>query len=168
MELNNLKTASYYIKQLELLNHPEGGYFKEIYRDLELCAPLNFPGSRNYSTAIYYLLEKGDFSCFHRIKSDEVWHHYDGGCTHIYYLKNEELITLKLGKNMEEGESMVCVVPKNTWFAAELAPDCEYALMGCTVAPGFDFNDFEMATQTDLPPIKPSDEKLVKRLIKTF
>lgn len=163
-----MNTASFYIKQLELLNHPEGGYFKEIYRDLDLFTPHQFSGSRNYSTAIYYLLEKGDFSCFHRIKSDEVWHHYDGGCIHIYYLKNGELITLKLGKNIEEGESLVCVVPKNTWFAAEPSPDCEFALMGCTVAPGFDFNDFEMATLKDLLPIKSSDEKLINRLVKAL
>lgn len=160
--------ATYFIEKLELLTHPEGGFYKEVYRDNELikreALAIGFQGDRNASTAIYYLLEKGNFSCFHRIKSDEVWHHYDGGTTLIYYFQHGRLHTLKLGKNIEKGEFPVCIVPKNTWFAAELAPETEFALMGCTVAPGFDFADFEKASLEDLSDYLTLYKDIVSRL----
>jgi len=146
--------AETWIKQLELLPHPEGGFYKEVYRDSNFinqdALGNRFSGDRNISTAIYYLLRKGDFSCFHRIQSDELWHHYSGGTTIIYYLKNGELITQKLGLHPESGEMPMVVIPKNVWFAAELDANTSYALMGCTVAPGFDFTDFEKASRKDL------------------
>jgi len=161
-----MKTASYYIKKLKLEAHPEGGYFKELFRDLVTYPPhRNFAEERNYSTAIYYLLEQRDKSAFHRIKSDEIWHHYDGGCINIHYFENHQLITKKLGKNIEENEQPQIVVPKNTWFAAEPAADCEFALMGCTVAPGFDFRDFEIAQLKDLEDQLPQHKSIIKRLI---
>jgi len=148
------KDAQYWIDKLQLLPHPEGGYYKEVYRDKRIvkkeALAEKFHGDRNYSTAIYYLLEKRDFSCFHRIKSDELWHFYTGGSINIYYLKQGELHTLKLGINIDNDESPICMIPKNTWFAAEPAIETEFALMGCTVAPGFDFNDFEKASKKDL------------------
>lgn len=165
-----LKDAKYWIEKLELLPHPEGGYYKEIYRDDEIlnqeCIDQRFKGDRNTSTAIYYLLEKGDFSCFHRIKSDEIWHHYSGGPINIYYLQDFKLHILKLGLNIEEGESPVCIVPKNTWFAAELASNTKYVLAGCTVAPGFDFQDFEMAGIEQLKNYLKINSKLIQRFIK--
>ncbi len=163
-------SASYWIKQLELLPHPEGGYYKEVYRAKESIkkSALNprFNGTRDHSTAIYYLLEEGDFSCFHRIKSDEIWHHYDGGVIHIYHLENKKIKLLKLGLNIEEGESPVCVVPKNTWFAALPAPGTKYVLSGCTVAPGFDFEDFEMASINQLEEYLNLDQELIFKLTK--
>ena len=162
-------TAFYWVTQLGLLSHPEGGYYKEIYRAQELiekpALPERFSGDRNHSTAIYYLLEKGDFSCFHRIKSDEIWHHYAGGVIHIYLLENNKIKLLKLGMDLESGEQPVCVVPRNTWFAAEPAPDTEYTLAGCTVAPGFDFHDFEMADAVQLQNYLKIDPKLIRRFI---
>jgi hypothetical protein len=161
-----MKTASYYIDKLQLLPHPEGGYFKEVFRDQKEYPPHgSFSGPRNYSTSIYYLLEKTDFSSFHRIQSDETWHHYDGGCILIHYFENQELITKKLGKRLEEGEHPQHTVPKNTWFAAEPAADCEYALMGCTVAPGFDFRDFELAMWEDLKAFLSKNQSTILRLI---
>jgi len=162
------KNAQYWIEKLKLLPHPEGGYYKEVYRDNNLvkqeALPIEFNGDRNFSTAIYYLLEKGDFSCFHRIKSDELWHFYSGGAVNIYHLNEEKLHTLRLGLNLEKGESPLCIVPKNTWFAAELQENSEFALMGCTVAPGFDFADFEKATNDDLKAFTVNHHKLVERL----
>jgi len=91
--------AKYWIKKLNLIPHPEGGYFKEIYRAQEHIQELpGFIGKRNISTAIYYLLEQGDFSCFHRIKSDELWHHYEGGAINIYYLKVMKSFFFSWGK----------------------------------------------------------------------
>jgi len=163
-------TATNWANLLHLQPHPEGGYYKEIYRAQEtieeVSLPKRFSGIRNHSTAIYYLLERGNFSCFHRIKSDEVWHHYSGGVIHIYVLENNNIRLLKLGMNIANGESPVCIVQKNTWFAAEPAPNTDFVLAGCTVAPGFDFNDFEMANQEQLKSYLKLDAKLIQRLIK--
>lgn len=162
-----MKTAQYYIEKLELENHPEGGFYKEVYRDSIVYPPhRNFSEDRNYSTSIYYLLEQGDRSAFHRIKSDEVWHHYDGGCIFIHYFVNQQLITKKLGKNLEEDEQPQITVPKNIWFAAEPAPHCSFALMGCTVAPGFDFKDFEMAIMADLEDELHKHQAIIDRLVR--
>jgi len=162
-----VREASYWIEKLQLMPHPEGGYFKEIYRSLDVIPQAKiFQGQRNTSTAIYYLLEKGDFSCFHRIQSDELWHHYEGGPVHIYYVKGDEIITLKLGKDLSKGQSPMHMVPKNTWFASELANDTDYALMGCTVAPGFDFADLQMASTSDFHDSTLKDSKLIRRLLK--
>lgn len=160
-------SASYWIEKLQLIPHPEGGYYKEIYRDQNHLKLTNdFNGHRNFSTAIYYLLEKGDFSCFHRIKSDELWHHYEGGGLQIYYEDHGEIITLPLGKDLSKGQVPMQVVPKNKWFAAEPAEHTEYALMGCTVAPGFDFSDFEMASKSDFKNHPLKNFKLLNRLLK--
>lgn len=162
-----IKEASYWIHKLQLIPHPEGGYFKENYRSLDVIQQSKgFQSLRNISTAIYYLLEKGDFSCFHRIQSDELWHHYEGGAVHIYYVKGDKIITLKLGKDLSKGQLPMHVVPKNTWFASEPANGTDYALMACTVAPGFDFADFEMANKSDFQSSPLLDSMLVQRLLK--
>lgn len=162
-----MQTALYYIEKLQLLPHPEGGYFKEVFRDQKEYPPHgSFSGPRNYATSIYYLLEKNDFSSFHRIKSNETWHHYDGGCVLIHYFENHQLITKKLGKRLEKGELPQLTIPKSTWFAAEPAPECVYALMGCTVAPGFDFEDFEMAKMEDLEEYLSTHPSTISRLIR--
>lgn len=162
-----MKEASYWIQKLQLIPHPEGGYFKENYRSLDVIRQAKgFPGQRNTSTAIYYLLEKGDFSCFHRIQSDELWHHYEGGAVDIYYVKEDEIVTLKLGKDLSKGQLPMHMIPKNTWFASEPANETDYALMGCTVAPGFDFADFEMASPSDFQSSRLKDSKLIRRLLK--
>ncbi len=143
------KTAQYWINQLKLDKHPEGGCFKEIYRLEEMAAedalPEGFSGSRNFSTSIYYLLEGDDFSSFHRIKSDELWHYYAGNSAiEIISIQNGNIVKQLCGNNLEKGEQLQVIVPKNTWFAARLADKTGFALTGCTVSPGFHFEDFEM------------------------
>ena len=144
-----MKDARFYIDHLHLKPHPEGGYYIETYRSAEIipgAALRKFEGDRNYSTAIYYLLEQGDHSAFHRIKSDECWHHYAGDTLLIHLLYNDgKYACIKLGSAINEGEVFQFVVPANTWFAAECAEKTSFVLTGCTVAPGFDFADFEMA-----------------------
>lgn len=144
------KTAQYWIKQLILDKHPEGGWFKEIYRSEEMALkdalPEDFSGSRNFSTSIYYLLEGNDFSSFHRIKSDEIWHYYDGNSAiEILLVQNGKLKKHYCGNNPDKNEQLQVIVPKNTWFAARLSNKKGFALVGCTVSPGFHFEDFEMA-----------------------
>jgi predicted cupin superfamily sugar epimerase len=161
--------AEQWIKKLGLSPHPEGGFYKEVYRDeakLSQEAWQNaFSGERNISTAIYYLLQEGDYSCFHRIKSDELWHHYAGGTALIRYFEKGDLHTLKLGLNIDQGESPMVIIPKNVWFAAELEPETSYALMGCTVAPGFDFADFEKASIQDLKEYIDKYPDTIERLV---
>jgi len=148
------KSADYYIEKLNLQKHPEGGYFKEIYRSEEIiksnALPTYFDGERNISTSIYFLLKSDDFSSFHRIKSDEIWHFYKGSPLTIFLILNGEIKKLLLGNNFENGESFQQIVPKNSWFAASVNNPNSFSLIGCTVAPGFDFNDFELATRKEL------------------
>jgi hypothetical protein len=163
-----MKTAEWWIDQLKLLPHPEGGYFREVYRsDLRLpqqALPLGFGGNRAASTAIFYLLNQGDFSAFHRIKSDEVWHHYDGGALEIVSIDAQgELKKDILGK-AAEGSLPLVVIPADTWFAARPAADAAFVLAGCTVAPGFDFEDFEMGSRNQLLSQFPQHLSLISNL----
>lgn len=148
-----MKDAQAYIERLQLLPHPEGGFYREMYRSEGI---INNPddqmeGERNFSTAIYYLLQQSDFSAFHRIKSDECWHFYAGGPLLIHMLDDVRgYSVIKLGNNIDNGEVFQYVVKAGTWFACQPAPQVAFCLAGCTVAPGFDFADFEMAEKERL------------------
>jgi uncharacterized protein len=147
--------AQSYIIQFNLQLHPEGGYFREVYRSDEILKkeflPLRYDGDRNLATSIYFLLEGKQISKFHRLKSDEQWHFYDG-CTIEIYILNEygELSFITLGKNISSGEIFQTVIKQNQWFAAELAYKNSFCLVGCVVSPGFDFSDFELARREEL------------------
>lgn len=148
-----MKSANYWIEKLGLQKHPEGGYFKEIYRSEEVISknalPSNFDGDRNCSTSIYYLLEGDDFSAFHRIKSDELWHFYTGtSAIEILWIENGKLHKSKLGNDIESKQHFQLAIKKNLWFAARLLNKSGFALLGCTVSPGFHFKDFEMANSS--------------------
>ncbi len=148
-----MRSAQYWIKNLNLLPHQEGGYYKEVYRSTEQiasgCLPDRFKSSKSFSTSIYFLLEKGDFSAFHKIKSDEIWHFYDGDPVSINVINEEGLLTnLKLGLVPEDNIIPQVTIEANQWFAAESKGD--FSLVGCTVSPGFDFYDFEIAERNML------------------
>ena len=137
------------IELLHLLPHPEGGYYKETYRsDTHTQNAAGKP--RNLTTAIYYLLENNDKSCFHRIQSDEMWFFHQGSAIEIVTIQNEQLITYILGDDISNGEALQVLVPANTWFAARIKSKTGFSLVSCTVAPGFDFEDFELASRTKL------------------
>ncbi|SMD34204.1 hypothetical protein SAMN04488029_1897 [Reichenbachiella faecimaris] len=142
------RASAYWVERLKLEPHPEGGFFKETYRSLLTTTLGQFPSERNISTGIYFLLTAENFSAFHRIKSDEMWHFYAGDPLSIYVIHengNEECITL--GLDLDKGEVPQAVVSANSWFATEVKDGGDYGLVGCTVAPGFDFEDFEMANR---------------------
>lgn len=151
-----MMTANDFIQQLQLAPHPEGGYYREMYRSTDMiegeCLHHRFcGGSRSVSTAIYFLMEAGCFSAFHRIKSDEIWHHYEGEGMEVVVIHPQGAMeVLRLGKDMAKGEQPLQVVPAGCWFAARVASSVGFALVGCTVAPGFDFADFEMADRDAL------------------
>ena len=161
--------SKYWIKKLSLQKHPEGGYFKEIYRSNESISnyslPDRFDGDRCFATSIYFLLEKNNFSAFHRIKSDEIWHFYQGESITIYTIDNSgNLKNHKLGNNPENEEELQVVIPRNTWFAAILNKQDSFALVGCTVSPGFNFNDFELAKRELLINLFPQHKEIIEKL----
>ena len=148
-------TAEKLIAHYSLLPHPEGGWYKETYRStktiLQNALPSNFTEGRVFSTAIYFLLEQGNFSAFHKIKSDECWHFYSGQTLLVYVINTEgKLDIIKLGNDIENGEVFQYVVPGNCLFASIPANHAAFCFVGCTVSPGFDFNDFELAKANDL------------------
>jgi uncharacterized protein len=143
------------IKRLELEPHPEGGYFKEVYRSPEkieqLALPDRFKGSRNFATSIYFLIEKSNFSALHKIKSDETWHFYEGDPLEVIEIDEAGKLTQTyIGRNIDQGEVFQYTVKANTWFGSRVKEGGEFSLLGCTVAPGFDFADFEMGDRTEL------------------
>jgi len=162
------KTAEHWIRYLHLTKHPEGGFYKETYRSeetIEGCnLPDRFPGTRIFSSAIYYLLSRNDVSVFHRLKSDEVLHFYAGDMLHIYILDEEGNLNLKKLGRSADSDFFQCVVPAGLWFGAELESKKGYALIGCTVAPGFDFHDFEIAKREELLRKFPQHEETILRL----
>lgn len=162
-------TADEIVKLLQLQPHPEGGFYKETYRSTDSipsqALPANFKGDRAYSTAIYFLLQQGDYSAFHKIESDECWHFYEGGTLLIHIIDQQGTYScIRLGKKISEGEVFQHVVPARSWFASEPAPGVAFSLVGCTVSPGFDFADFEMANKQTLPTQFPQHLAIINRL----
>ena len=157
------------IWQHNLQPHPEGGWYYQTYKSDEQIAagalPERFGGDRAFSTAIYFLLEQGNFSAFHRIKSDECWHFYSGDALQIYLIRqNGELEIISLGNDLEKGQTFQYVVPANCWFASRPAPGSAYCFVGCTVSPGFEFEDFEMANAITLSDAYPQHKAIIKEL----
>jgi uncharacterized protein len=154
--------AAVWIKKLGLLPHPEGGYYKETYRSAVSSKFEGFESIRDVSTGIYFMLTKGNFSAFHKIKSDEMWHFYDGDPVSIFVIDEfDTLKEIKLGLNIDKDELPQALVPANCWFASSLISGGVYALVGCTVSPGFDFKDFELAKRDMLLQAYPQYEKLI-------
>ncbi|MDX1284884.1 MAG: cupin domain-containing protein [Draconibacterium sp.] len=166
-----MNTSSYWIKNLDLQKHPEGGWYKEVYRSGEVIPggsiQPTFTEDRNCSTSIYYLLERKDFSSFHRIKSDEIWHYYEGtSSVEIVSIEENKIRIQKLGNNPEKEESFQVLVKANTWFAARLNNKEGFALTGCTVSPGFHFDDFEMADENLLNEFPHLNKEIIELLRK--
>lgn len=165
----SLRNFQDWVRLLRLQPHPEGGFFAESYRAPETiphhALPVRFKGDRSFCTGIYYLLNGGHVSAFHRIASDEMWHFYDGCSLSIEVIQpTGEHTRIVLGPDVEAGERLQAVVPAGCWFGAALthhADDSDYALVGCTVAPGFDFADFEMADREQLIARFPQHKKLI-------
>lgn len=161
--------AAYWIDKLALQPHPEGGYFREIYRAPEqipaTSLPSRYRGPRAFSTAIYYLLAGKQVSALHRIASDEQWHFYDGTTLRLTMIASDGTFKqVRLGRDATSGEQFQAVIPAGTWMGARLTGRRDYALIGCTVAPGFDFRDFEAGQRSDLLKRFPRHRKLILAL----
>jgi uncharacterized protein len=139
-------TAAEWIRVLGLVPHPEGGHYRETYRAASTFTPPGFAEPRALSTAIYFLLQAGEVSALHRLRSDEVWHFHTGSTLLVIELTAAgALLEHRLGLDVESGEQLQVVIPAGSWFGARVAGGAGFTLVGCTVAPGFDFADFELA-----------------------
>lgn len=164
-----MPSAQDWIDRLQLRPHPEGGYFRETYRSLETISqphlPPRFTGDRAFSTAIYFLLQGDDFSALHRIKSDELWHFYEGGSLTITVIASDgELSAIRLGTDVHAGRMPQAVVRAGCLFGSHVTEANSYALVGCTVAPGFDFADFELPSRDELIEAYPQHRAVIERL----
>lgn len=169
LDMKTTITAAKLIDQLQLQAHPEGGWYRRSYQSEEIinaaALPPRFNGGRHISTAIFYLLENGNFSALHKIKSDEIWYFYMGDPLRIHIIyPSGALSTIILGNDFEKGQHFQFAVPARCWFASKPAPASEFSLVGCTVAPGFDFADFELADVATLKGIYPMHKEIIDRL----
>lgn len=166
--------AAYYVSAFAMQAHPEGGYFAETYRSAETVSqaalPGRFGGERTFSTAIYFLLESHHFSALHRIQSDEVWHFYAGGPLEVFVIDaSGALSVIRLGNNPANGEVFQAVVPAGCWFGSKPAESTaavgtDFSFVGCTVAPGFDFADFDLAERAVMLTKFPQHRAVIERL----
>jgi len=161
--------AAYWIEKLRLERHPEGGYFRQTYKaELLLpktAMPAEFAGERAASTAIYFLLSGDDFSAFHRLRSDEIWHFYVGSPLIVHVIEPKgEYRAILLGSDLEADEVLQAVVPAGCWFASHVADRRSSTIVGCTVAPGFEFEDFEMGKRKELVSMYPQHRAVITRL----
>lgn len=161
--------ARYWIEHLGLVRHPEGGYYRETYRSQESlareCLPDRFRGGRAFSTAIYFLLPGNEISVFHRLKQDEVWHFYEGSTLTIHAISPAgEYSTIALGRDVERGEALQTTVNAGCVFGATVDDPESYALVACTAAPGFDFDDLEIPSREELLARYPEHRGIIEKL----
>ncbi|MDF2067207.1 cupin domain-containing protein [Bacillus sp. Cr_A10] len=151
--------AEYYIKHLGLEPHPEGGYFKSTFASEESV------NSRKLYTSIYFLLGADDVSHFHRLKSDELWY-FHGGSSLLVHVIDEDgnYVEHKVGLDIENGETPQVLVPKNSIFGSSVMENGSFSLVGCMVAPGFEYEDFELFTQSELLDKYPQHEQIIRKL----
>jgi predicted cupin superfamily sugar epimerase len=157
------REAARLVKKLELQKHPEGGYYRQTYKSDTMVNVEGREGPRNASSAIYYMLAGNEFSAFHRLRSDELWHHYAGGTLVIYAIDSDgKLAKIKIG----QGAMPQAVITAGTWFAAVPASKRSYCLVGCTMSPGFDYRDWELGKRDELVRMYPRHRKVIERYTK--
>jgi uncharacterized protein len=176
MTFGNSRKSKFWIEKLQLSQHPEGGFYRETYRaDLaidfptkrELPSQYDRVASRSISSTIYYLLEGGQKSMFHRMKnSDEIWHFYTGSSLTLYVINKitRSVSKLKLGNEPEKGEQLQILIKQGSWFGAIVNDSTSYALVGCTVSPAFSFADFELADRRRLTMLYPKHKTIIEML----
>lgn len=157
------------IELLGLKKHPEGGWFRETYRSSEIipsnALPERYSEPHSFSTCIYYLLKSGEKSKLHRLKSDEIWHFYSGSPLNLILIdKNGRLSNVVLGQDIGNGEHFHFVVNSGTIMGAFPVDDNASTLVGCTVAPGFEFEDFEMIDRENLIKEFPKHKEIIEEM----
>lgn len=156
-----MKDVQYWIEKLELLPHPEGGFYKSTFQSEELLSDKD----RRLFTSIYFLLRSEDISHFHRLKSDELWYFHGGSSLTVHVIDpSGEYREMKLGLNIDNGEMPQVLVPKGSIFGSSVMEEETFSLVGCMVSPGFDFEDFELFSQEELLNLYPQHEKIIKKM----
>ena len=159
------RSADEWVRALDLVPHPEGGYYRETYRAMATSTPTGFPGPRALSTAIHFLLRRGEFSALHRLRSDELWHFHAGATLGVVELTAAgALAEHRLGLDIAAGERPQLVIAAGSWFGARVIDDGAFTLAGCTVAPGFDFADFELGQRAALTARFPAHAAVIATL----
>jgi Uncharacterized conserved protein len=171
--LASAPSAKELIEIYNLLPHPEGGFYCETYRsegiipaEVMYDARHAIKGNRNFCTAILFLLLQGDKSSLHRIKQDEIWHYYLGAPIRlVMFLPSGEFREIVIGPDPRNGQHLQYAVPAGTWFGAKPNTQCgdaDYSFVGCTVAPGFDFEDFELGKRDRLAQLFPQHKPIIE------
>lgn len=166
-----MKSAEFWIGLLGLAPHPEGGWFREIYRSAvrvpESALPPSFWGDRAFSTSIFFLLKGGEFSAIHRLKTDEIWHFYEGSPLTLHLISPDGANSrFHLGPDAAAGQVFQAIIPAGTWFGARAEDDANHSLVGCTMSPGFESEDLELAQREDLLDLFPAHRGIIIRLTK--
>ncbi|RPI26774.1 MAG: cupin domain-containing protein [Acidobacteria bacterium] len=167
--MSDLPSAEELFARLGLEPHPEGGYYREMYRS-SVTIPVaglapGSAGTRAAGTAIYFLLRQGEKSRLHRLRFDEIWHFYLGGPLRLVSIFPTGLAeSFTIGRDLAAGQELLRVVPAGCWFGAYPLPESPYSLVGCTVAPGFAFEDFELGERDELVACFPHLRDLVVEL----
>ena len=158
-----MTTAQYFIDQLKMEAHAEGGYFVSTFHgDSTVVTP---QGNRPNYTSIYFLLRSQDISHLHRLKSDELWYYHAGSALTVHMIHEDGTYEAKkLGLNIVDGEAPQIVVPKNTIFGSSVDDDNSFSLVGCMVSPGFDYTDFELFTQQQLITQYPQHKEVIEKM----
>lgn len=162
------KSPEYWIDKLRLKRHPEGGFYNEIYRSGEeipaAALPERYNSGRTFYTSIYFLLKENEYSAFHRLQSDEIWHFYTGGPCNIHIISPEGILKQEtLGDDIDSDQNFQVIVPHGCWFAANPCSGSSYSLVGCTMAPGFSFEDFDLARYEELSRTFPKYSEIIRR-----
>ncbi|MFD2445289.1 cupin domain-containing protein [Bacillus sp. CGMCC 1.16607] len=164
----NEKNAQYWINNLDLIPHPEGGFYKSTYSSESIISDKSVVSNgnkRKLYTSIYFLLRSGDISHLHRLKSDELWYFHGGSPLTVHVIdESGEYHEMKLGLDLENGEVPQVLVPKNSIFGSSVMEEGTFSLVGCMVSPGFDFEDFELFNQDDLLKIYPEHEEIIRKM----
>ena len=141
--------AQYWIDTLALEPHPEGGYYREVYRSSGSFTPNEIGAERTYATSIYFLIERDNVSHFHSIKQDELWFYHAGAALSVYAISSSgALDEMVIGRETNKGQVLQAVIPAGAIFGSKSTGD--YSLVSCVVAPGFDFRDFILYPKKDL------------------
>ncbi|MCX7709041.1 MAG: cupin domain-containing protein [Clostridia bacterium] len=164
-----MKDWKYWVSGLGLAQHPEGGYYRELYKCSEIIEKDDlqgdYDGDRNLASSIYFLLPSNEVSHFHRLKSDELWYFHAGSSLTVYVIDlNGKLLEMKLGLDLEKGEQPQVIIPRGCIFGAVVNEEDSFSLVGCVVSPGFDFRDFELLSRAQLLKEYPQHEEIINRL----
>ena len=164
-----MKDLQYWVTSLALLPHPEGGFYRQTYKSAEVIKENalsdRFDGNRSYSTSIYYLLPGDSFSAFHKINQDEIWHFYHGSPLTLHIISSMgQYSSVRLGDNPGNKEAFQVVINAGDYFAAQPDQNNSFSLCGCTVAPGFEFADFDMPSRKELLSRFPQHQTIITRL----